>query len=79
MKGKSLVGLTAVITGANSGIGQEMTRLLAAAGARWAARRSAPYQSFYLFLIPAHRPDYKEVIKSMRQPPKQGIWEERHV
>jgi len=34
MKGKLLVGSVAVITGANSGIGQEMTRLLARAGVR---------------------------------------------
>ena len=34
MKGRSMEGHTVVITGANSGIGREMTRLLATAGAR---------------------------------------------
>ena len=34
LKGRSLEGYTVVITGANSGIGREMTRLMAGAGAR---------------------------------------------
>ena len=55
MRGKDMKGMTAIVTGAGSGIGAEMARQMAAAGARYPAPHDSSCTPMKRALFAEHR------------------------